>query len=644
MSALSVDSVLGARGALASALPGFEPRPPQLALARAVEQVLAHGGHLVAEAGTGTGKTLAYLVPALLSRQTVIISTATKNLQDQVFQKDLPTLARAGFEVRAALLKGRANYLCAQRFEAFEKEPLFSSPDEAEAWPKLQAWAYRTETGDRAETELPDGWSAWGRLSTTSDSCLGARCPLYEGCFVTRARRRAAEARLVVVNHALFFADLALRARGGEDALTVLPKYDAVVFDEAHALEDAATEHFGMQVSSARVQALAADVLGTQGAAVVAPWALKVKDEGDKFFFAATKTLQLPESGDVRLDRARLAGLREASGPLLQALGALAAWAAEGPAASSGLGRRARDTADALAFVLEAEAEGHVFYAQRRGRTVWLRAAPIEPGDTLKEDLFPHARTVVFTSATLSVSQGGFDYAVERFGLEKQRTETLMVGSPFDYRKQAALYVPRGLPDPRAPEATQALAAEVERLVALFEGRAFVLFTSLRQMEAVRQLVRVPTGVQALMQGERPRHALLESFRERPSVLFASQSFWEGVDVPGDALSLVIIDKLPFEPPGEPLTAARLDALEKKGADGFNDYQVPKAALALKQGFGRLIRTATDVGLVAVLDPRVHTKAYGRVFLDSLPPAPRLYAFTQVEAWWKRLEASRAGG
>jgi len=637
---VEVEAVLGEHGALAAALEGFAVRAPQLALAKAVERALAEECHLVAEAGTGTGKTLAYLVPALLSGKTVVVSTATKTLQDQIFQKDLPTLERAGFEVKAALLKGRANYLCGLRFEGFAAQPLFASPDEAAHWADLKAWAVTTTTGDRAETSLPDAWSAWSRLSTTSDSCLGARCPVYEGCFVTRARRKAAESKLVVVNHALFFADLALRARQGEEALAVLPRYDAVVFDEAHALEDAATEHFGVAVSSARVLGLSTDALAIAGVPGLSAHALALKDAGDRFFKDAQEVAALGDGADSRLTEEQLAALRLLAGPLFKALGSLTAWSEEAGPAVTGLARRARDTLEQLGFILEGSEEGHVFHAQRRGRTVWLRGSPISPGKTLAEQLYPHAKTVVMTSATLQVAPKGFDYALQRFGLRKAPHRTLAVGSPFDYRRQVALYLPRHLPEPQAPGLTAALADEVQALVQLFEGRAFVLFTALKQMEAVHALVAPHLTVPVLLQGERPRHALLEAFRERPSVLFASQSFWEGVDVPGDALSLVIIDKLPFQPPNEPLTAARLEVIERAGGRGFDEYQVPRAALALKQGFGRLVRTPTDRGVVAVLDPRLHTKSYGRVFVDSLPPATRLYERAQVEAWWKQASKS----
>ena len=642
---LDLASVLGPGGALAAAHPAWESRPAQLELARRVAAALERRTHLLAEAGTGTGKTLAYLVPAVLSGRRVVVSTATRTLQDQLFDKDLPLLGAAGLPAHAALLKGRANYLCLQRFQQFEGRPLFDTPADAQAWDAVRDWAGRTATGDRAELDVPDDWSAWAQLSTTSDGCHGARCPRFEDCFVTRARRAAEQAQLVVVNHALFFADLALRARGEGLGLQVLPPYDAVVFDEAHALEDVATEHFGTQVSSGKLLGLSQDAVKAAAAAegrlgLLAAQALALRAEVDRFFAAAQDALGLVEDGERRLDAAALAPLRAKAGPLLRALEALAAGVPEVEGAGAALARRALEGASQLSFVLEAAAPGHVFWAQRRGRGLWLRAAPIEVGRTLAEHLYAAAPTCVFTSATLLAPGQGtrgeadFGYVVERLGLAGRSWDAVEVPSPFDWPRQAALYLPRGFPEPNAKDFTRAVADEVVELCRLTGGRAFVLFTSLRQMDAVHALAAPRLDVPALLQGERPRRALLDAFRARPSVLFAAQSFWEGVDVPGDALSLVVIDKLPFLPPGSPLVAARIDAVRERGGDAFSDYQVPQAALALRQGFGRLIRSRTDRGVVAVLDSRLASRGYGRAFLAALPPAARLTERDQVARWW----------
>lgn len=644
-----VDDILAPGGALSRVLQGYEPRQAQLSLAREVEAALKRGHHLVAEAGTGTGKTLAYLVPALLSGRTVVISTATKNLQEQVFFKDLPLLNELGLQRKVALLKGRSNYLCRARFNRFEAQPLFDAPEDAVSWPALRDWAGRTSTGDRAETELPDQWAAWARLSTTSESCAGSRCTEFERCHVTVARRKAAESQLIVVNHALFFADLALRAKGAQAdlSLSVLPDYEAVVFDEAHALDEVATEAFGVAASSSRLYGLSQDAMRVaqrpdERAGLVATLALSLKEQSDAFFARASLTLALGDGAQVRLSEAMAKPLRDEAGPLLNALSTLAAACGQSSEEQSlddvlyeAIERRAQEAAAALSFILERADPKYVYSAQQRGRAVWLKGAPIEAGTFLSQHLYEACDTTIFTSATLATTGAKpFDWAMSRLGLKGKDTRTLKVESPFDYQRQAALYLPNRLAEPNTPQFIDDAALEVERLCELTDGRAFVLFTSLKAMEAVYQRVANRLPGQVLKQGDRPRHALLESFVERPSVLFASQSFWEGVDVPGDALSLVIIDKLPFAPPNEPVTAARIEALSASGVDAFDAYQVPQAALALRQGFGRLIRTATDRGIVALLDVRVTRRRYGAAFLSALPNAQRHVTFEGVERFW----------
>jgi ATP-dependent DNA helicase DinG len=464
------------------------------------------------------------------------------------------------------------------------------------------------------------------------------------------------------VNHALFFADLALKARAAQVAerrrnrgqpevdlsLSVLPEYDAVIFDEAHALEDVATEHFGLSVSSARLMALSQDAVRAgqfrrTDSGMLAALGLSLRERTDAFFRFVSGHLSLSESrGDARLKPEQVGPLQTATGPLLETLSALGSFcvraADEGGDVTrtifEGLKRRADEAAEALSFVLEAPDGSHVHWASQKGRTVWLRAAPIEVGQSLAKWLYGSTDTVVFTSATLATA-GGFTYVKERLGLE-EKTASVRVDSPFDYARQCGLYLPRHIPEPLEPGFTDAVCDEVLQLLKLTGGRAFVLFTSLRHMEAVHGRVAPLLDVPALLQGERPKRALLEAFIERPSVLFASQSFWEGVDVPGDALSLVIIDKLPFQPPDEPLNAARIEALKERGGRPFDEHQVPQAALALRQGFGRLIRTRSDFGVVALLDSRLTRRAYGRTFLDALPKAKRLFRFEDVEGFWRQ--------
>ena len=643
------EGVLGEGGALAGALPGYEWRPQQLEMAHAVEKALAQKRFLLAEAGTGTGKTLAYLVPALLSGKRVVISTATRTLQEQIFLKDLPLLRdEVGLEVKAALLKGRSNYLCAARFERFESFPLFPTPAEAEHWDAFREWALQTQTGDRGETDVPDDWATWLQVSTTPDSCTGGKCPFYETCFVTRARRAAADCQLIIVNHALFFADLSLKARGEALELGVLPPYDAVIFDEAHALEDVATEYFGQTVSSGRLIALVNDVLERTPkthahSATLTALAMELRGRTEQFFAKVQASLSLGEGREAGLrddtQDARLLphSLDDAAGEarlVEETLGAMAALCPEEDADLGGIHRRALESALALEVTLRADDPAQVYWASARGRSVALRAAPIDVGASLAAALYDSVDSVVFTSATLQAG-GGFDYVLERLGLTGRATDTLRVDSPFDYQRQALLYVPGYLPPPADPEWTVQFAREVFRLLALSGGRAFVLFTSYKHMEAVHALVAPHLKLPVLKQGEAPRRALLSRFVEEPSVLFATQSFWEGVDVPGAALSMVIIDRLPFAPPNEPLQAARMDAVRERGGKPFDEYQVPQAALALRQGFGRLIRTARDFGVVAIGDSRLVTKRYGRRFLESLPRARLTMQFEEVRAFWQ---------
>lgn len=642
----TVDGVLGPRGALSAALSGYEHRPAQLELATAVESALARGTHLLAEAGTGTGKTLAYLVPAVLSGKRVIISTATRNLQEQVFTKDIPLLRDAvGLPFEAALLKGRSNYLCAHRFEAFDRAPTFASPEDAKRWPAFREWAMTTETGDRSETDVPESWSGWPSVTTTSDACLGAKCPLYESCFVTRGRREAADRDLIVVNHALFFSDLSLRSRGWDDALGILPPFSAVVFDEAHALEDVATDHFGVSVSGGRLTALATDVLGVLAptdarSSPLAALSITLRSRTDLLLrTVADLTPGGGLTGDLTLGPDLTEALRPPAAALLETLAAIAALLPEDDPEVGALHRRAVDTAAALEHVVQADDPRHVYWLEARSRSVALRAAPIDVGESLAQHLYENVDSAIFTSATLASPAAGtrhaFQFVAERFGLPKE-VPTISVESPFDYARQAAFYVPAHLPEPNAPDYTLQFAREVLRLIRLTKGRAFVLFTSLRHLDEVHALVGPHIEVAVLKQGDAPKAVLLDQFRERPSVLFASHSFWEGVDVPGDALSLVVMDKVPFAPPNEPLQAARMEAIRKAGGRPFDEYQVPQAALALRQGFGRLIRTRADRGIVALGDTRVVRKRYGRELLASLPPARRYHRLDEVRQWWER--------
>ena len=656
--------MLGPGGALSRVLPAYEARSPQLAMAAQVEHALARGRALVVEAGTGTGKTLAYLLPAARSGLKTVVSTATKTLQEQLAEKDVPLLRALGVDAKVAFLKGRQNYLCLLRFEQFLRNPTFSVREEATVFDAIAAWAETTQTGDRAElSELPENLASWRDLSATADQCIGAKCAHYDRCFVFRMRQKAAEADVIVVNHHLFFADLALRtSSAGDTGAAVLPKYDAVVFDEAHSVEEVATEHFGAQLSSFRVGELARDALKSlqdhPDRVEALGLATRLLREGRDFFEVAAEAAPERQTNPGRSSR-KASGRPAVQGEGRWALlpGALRPAEAERQKlaeAIRALGAALSGTGDEQLALLERRCLGLnadlelfsetkrrpdlIHWAESRGGHLFLHASPIDVKGLLQDKLYDRIGPVVFTSATLAVG-GQLEYFAQRIGLSDDSgplfpLETHVLASPFDYQSNAALYLPREMPDPQDPAFVEAVAGELRELLPITSGRAFVLFTSLRNMRAVHGLLADELPWQVLLQGDAPKGQLLKRFREKPSVLFASQSFWEGVDVPGEALSLVVIDKLPFASPAEPIVAARIDRLRAEGQDPFYRYQLPQAALALKQGFGRLIRSATDRGIVAVLDARMTRKGYGRVFIDSLPPCRILRTASEVAELW----------
>ncbi|MSP59145.1 MAG: ATP-dependent DNA helicase [Myxococcales bacterium] len=611
-------------------------------MAGAVAGALKANRPLLVEAGTGTGKTLAYLVPAILSGMKVVISTGTKNLQEQILKKEIPLLRdHLPVDFVAAGLKGIANYLCLRRFHEYDAQ-LVARGDDTLDLHTFREWAAQTVSGDRAELAgLPDDSPLWREVSSTTETRIGPRCRYFEDCFVTRARREAQRADLLVVNHHLFFADLTLKSQWPQAQL--LPPYEAVIFDEAHQIEDVATDYFGLSVSSLRTLGLVRDLRKAIAAKFLDVRTGKTADRLETVVDLLWTVLRprLPRDGRAAVTEATWQGeptrawhdLDTVLEEVENASASARADTTEGNEANSALSRRSRSLRDDLAVIADRADRRHVYWAETRGRTVLLHASPVDVADPLREKLLGHVEAAIFTSATLAAG-GSFDYVRSRLGLETALEARL--DSPFDYASQALLYLPRDLPEPSDRAFPEAAARRIAELLAASGGRAFLLFTSHRQMSAVHQLIAPSLEWPVLLQGEKPKHLLLEEFRARPSVLFATASFWEGVDVVGEALRLVVIDKLPFAPPDDPLVQARCQRLEEQGKDAFATYSVPRAALTLAQGFGRLIRHRTDRGVVALLDRRATTRGYGRKVLSSLPAdCPRTAALEDVQAFFR---------
>lgn len=636
---MRASDLLGPRGPFVQALEGYEHRPAQVRMADAVEGVLDRDGVLLVEAGTGTGKTLAYLVPALLSGRKVVVSTGTRTLQDQIMQHDLPLIERGlGREVDVACVKGLSNYLCLRRFQEARGSAEAATGELARQLARVEQWRRETQVGDRSElADLPEDARVWSHVASGSDTRIGPRCDHYEPCFVTSMRRRAEEAELVVTNHHVFFADLATRGpRGGG----VLPDYDAVVFDEAQRIEDVATQFFGVQVSNARIERLARDAERALAAAKLdadgAPLLRQVVQAASTFFRQLPRG-QGPDSSRSDLRPEQFTGpLRDALYRLDDALDAFASHVrlrAERGEAVAQVARRAQQIRDDLALVSEGGDARRIAWTQTRGRSTSVGASPVDVSELMREQVFHRVPSVVLTSATLSTG-GHFRFVERRLGIDFEVVEEILP-SPFDYARQAALYVPTHLPEPRDASYLAAAEREVSELIEVTGGGAFVLCTSFRVMRELAARCGAAWPGPVLVQGEAPKGDLLERFRAAgDAVLFATASFWEGVDVPGHALRLVVLDKLPFDVPTDPLVRARCERMKEEGEQPFMKYLVPSAALALKQGFGRLIRTARDRGIVAILDPRVRRKGYGKVFLSSLPEARRCDTLDEVRAFW----------
>jgi ATP-dependent DNA helicase DinG len=690
-------------GVLARTHPAYEFRRGQMQMAQAVEQALQEKRHLIVEAGTGTGKTLAYLLPVIRSGKRVIISTGTKNLQEQLFYKDIPFLEHALFgagsgrretgdspvdssqqpsqRLLVCYMKGRNNYLCRKKLYELTSAPVLSGLEEIEQYRAIAAWEKTTSTGDRAElAELPEASQLWHKLDARAEACAGQKCSEFERCFITEMRRRGMESDIIIVNHHLFFADLAikLQAEGAPDA-GILPEAAAVIFDEAHELEDVAGSYFGISVGNLRVEDLARDVEASlqHNRILSAPLsgALGSLREKSQFFFS----LLPPGDGRFAFD-SRREFLEENGDEFLALNQALTRLASEleslqqKPEELFNLVRRTQEIQMHLSFAMESEDRNTVFWIERRGgrgansgrvgnregrgfsraaqrsndnaastygasthegrgrQNVFLQATPIDVGPILRECLWSKLECAVLTSATLAVG-AGFDYIRQRLGLENARESVLP--SHFDYQNQALFYVPPDLPDARTPQFTTKAADRIRKILEITRGRAFVLFTSYAQMNDVYDRLLGELEFPMLRQGDAPKTTLLEEFRLTPNaVLFATSSFWQGVDVQGEQLSCVIIDRLPFAVPSDPVVAARAKAIDSGGGNAFFEYQVPSAVITLKQGFGRLIRSLHDRGLLVLLDNRILKKQYGRIFIESLPNYKKTTELRVVEEFF----------
>ena len=632
----SMDSIFGHIGLLSQHLDHFEYREEQFRMASLVARALKEERYLIVEAGTGIGKTLAYLIPAILSKKKVIISTGTKNLQEQIYYNDIPLLHTIlPLPFRAAYMKGRTNYLCLNRFEHFTSQPTFSFRSEISHFETISHWVHTTLTGDRSELEdIPDDYAIWSEICSDANYCSGQKCHHFKECFLTLLKQKAQQADIIIVNHHLFFADLMLKANGyGE----VIPDHDAVVFDESHQIEEIATHYFGMTVSNYRLEELARDTRRElkQSEFPLKPFnpLLDRLQSGCSLFFQHFISPQ----ARYRLRQHHLtSGMVTALTSLLNNLMALYSkldTLSSKTEATEALSRRAREMYQHLTFIVEGNDPAYVYWCEIRGKGIFLQASPIDVGSILTQGLFEHKDTLIFTSATLSTDRN-FSYFKNRLGLgQKNDIEELILDSHFDYTKQAILYLPHNLPSPDDQAFTLRAASEIEDILDVTCGRAFVLFTSYRNMTEIYHHLKDRLPFTLLLQGEKPRSVLLRHFKENiNSVLFATSSFWEGVDVQGEALSCVIIDKLPFDPPTEPMVEARIEHITAQGGNAFLSYQIPSAIISLKQGLGRLIRNREDRGVLSILDKRLSTRSYGQQFLKSIPPYPITRKLSDIKA------------
>ncbi len=656
----NVRAAFSAGGPVSAALAGFEPRPGQMRMAAEWSEAISRGEILVAEAATGIGKTLAYLVPIVLSGRKAILSTGTRTLQQQLVDNDIPVVREAlRVPFSCVIVKGRANYLCRRRWKRFAAQPLFEFAREARLFDRMQAFAETTRSGDLSECPgIPDDFRAWGEVNARSEMCDAAACAEEERCYLMDVRRRAAEADLVVVNHHLFFADLALRAKA-EGARDVLPLPDVVVLDEAHGIEEVASTFFGVTVSLWRAQELCRDVVRACAKAGVGwkpalPAAESLRHAAESMFGAAGDGqgrffLPLP-SADPSFDR-RSDELASAGEELCQVLSSCQGrrdGGGDSPSLPHGdselLLRRARSFFEDFSELRSPDSRSTVAWGERRGHSIAFCRTPVEVSDILAGTLWRDKVPFLLTSATLSVSRN-LSYFRERVGLGGVDAREIIVDNEFDFARKAMVYVPSGLPDPGEDGFPPAAARETAAILGLSGGGALILCTSYRTLSALEDALRGVLPFTLYVQGEAPRTHLLRAFREEEdAVLIGTGTFWEGIDVPGESLRCVIIDKLPFAPPADPVVAARIRAVRERGGDPFTEYQVPEAVLALRQGVGRLLRRGDDFGVVAILDHRVVSRSYGEVFRRNLPEMPWTREREAVGKFFRRFRRQGPSG
>lgn len=624
---LSIEDILGRDGSLSRSIEDFEFRPSQIKMSLLIMKALRQDSCAIIEAGTGTGKTMGYLVPVVISGRKTVISTGTKNLQEQIFFQDMPLISEIlGIRLNTLLMKGRKNYICLHRYNQHFIQPSLLATSGKKARDRIDKWLRKTESGDRAELDwLADDDPLWDAISSSSDQCLGLKCPHMKDCFLNGLRKKAAKADIIIVNHHLFFADLMVK-RGGFGE--IIPRFQAVIFDEAHRIEETAVNYFGESVSTGQLQDLVKDVekeAKEQGRPGAEADRLNIIREGtermQRIFALSEDKARIKEQDLALINEGTARDIREALNHIRQKTGQLISIRAEGLIQS-------------LETVFSIHIHDWLKWYEKKKRGVTFHSSPLDISGTLREELYEGTKTVIFTSATLSTN-GRFDYIRSRLGIPEDALEGIYP-SHFDFKEQSLFYIPMDLPGPNNPDFAARASERIMEMLEISSGRALVLFTGYTNMNTAYKKIKGALPYRVLRQGDAPKSALLEEFRkDTHSVLLATGSFWQGVDVPGESLSCLIIDKLPFDSPGDPLVSARIKSIGEKEGNPFMDYQLPSAIISLKQGLGRLIRKRSDMGVLSILDNRIIKSRYGRIFFESIPDIPVTHELRDVEKFFE---------